>query len=216
MTKEEYNARKSFSKWHYLDGPMERKLRVTKHNDKYIHLITFQDPNIWRDIYNDGVYVPSAGFGDSSRGVDDLMDKLGYYPVWAFHPLTALQVKFKPFWFTDTQFTHMLWQNFQKFRQYEWKNLAMFELRVPVDMLTEDNTDDWTVMIPEIRKEQVVAIYQFFICDRDREYPTTDTLPYIRVLRNFDISAMLDEDFAPALWSGKYTGDDELDFNGYY
>ena len=213
MTREEYNVKRKAGKWNYIDLPISQKIEIAKASSESIRLITFQDPMVWSDVVHYGHYVPSAGLGDTKHSTKVLADKLGYFPVWAFNPLSAMTYKFNPFWFTSSQFNNIMWQNFQRRYQYEWKDFAMFELQIPTSHLNEVNTTDWVTAIPEIKKEQVIAIYQFFIRDMERECPTTDDLPYIKVLRLFDKTAMLTEDFAPALWSGKYTGDDIIDFN---
>lgn len=214
MTTQEYKNNAIVNRWVYRDMPIEEKIDIAKWNSDTIRLLTFQSADIWGDIYNNGIYYPWASAGHSyGDEIEKQIDKLGYYPVWAFNPLSALSYEFNPYWFTDIQFTHTLWERFQRMRKEEWKNLALFELEIKTKKLDVINTDDFVTTISAIPKSYVVAIYQFFINDRDREYPTTDKLPYIKVLRRFSESAMLKEDFSPAIWSGKYTGDDSLDFD---
>lgn len=208
----DYRAMWRANQWHFEDKPIKDKIEFAKASSGRMRLLSLQRAGTYFDICSTGSYDRNsdASLFDTTRKA--MIEHFGFIPVITVHPLTSMSLEFNPWWLTSPQFQHELQSQSAVYITSEWKDMILYELEVDTSYLNEVNTTDMNCYIPSIAKSDIVAMYQVYICDKSRVFPTTDKLPYVRVLRRFKVDTMIDVDFSPATLLDKYTGDDEIDF----
>lgn len=175
-------------------------------NDRYsklnceVNLLSFQSLEVLKILTKSVAYRPDLSMSRERRDYSADINQLGgYSPVWCFSPFTkSLEY--------STEFRKSLFMNgslFERFKcemslssSMEFNKLFLFELRVPSNLIKvglTHNAYEGAVVIPEIRRDYVVAIYKLSYQDSD---PTKWFYPDVKIIKRFKKNSLFDYDFS--------------------
>ena len=136
-----------------------------------VRCLTFQGDEVYYAIMKSGSYKPDLDkTRKANRGLyESYIKQLGFMPIWVLNPLqfgkepTGL---WDPDWFVDGS----LWRKFLEtcgMNEEIINNRLLLEIEVPSTALKRDVTLDYGFIsvIPEIRKENFVAMYKLLYTD---------------------------------------------------
>lgn len=179
---------------------------------KYMHLVTFQKKDVYRELTVYGYYEPNPRMATEPATEIITQRDLEYYPVWFVNPLVLGQNCIDKNAFCLRSFMGLYETAFPMHRYDISSDFYLIEVRVDSSKITEKNSSYLCTCLPDIKMKNVVGIYTFYYNDPDCKLPNTRNEPYIKVVNTFDDSAMCTCDYASALFFKTYTGtEDDFD-----
>lgn len=144
--------------------------------NKPVHLLTFQDDSVYKELAAGRVYKASADYGsrDNNTGFYKALEgKLGYVPIWCYNPLQFsddVSTVWKTDWFSDGA----LWRRFMEHSAFDTELIVLrtlIEIRVDSTELIRDciNDSGFVCMVKCIKPEQVVGCYRLVYPDEDAD-----------------------------------------------